>query len=158
MKKQSVYILAWTLITTWLVAFATFASTPSSTTPTDVKLPSAISSTGVKDTEVNDSKEASSKDEGSKEINDDSGVVLPANSITEAQASQVVLTANSGAKVIWISTENENWTIVFNVALDNKSEVKVDAVKGIILKTDKSDEKDNEKDTNNDSDGWKNED
>ena len=155
MKKENIYILAGTLATTSIIGLTTFASSSLSVqNPPTAKVAMQDTDKETNDDswkEVNDKQEVTSKDEWNAETNDDN-IKLPANHISESSAQKIALAANPWQNVTWVSTEDENWTIVYNVVLDNKNEVKVDVVKGVIIKTDKSDINEWEKESTNDSD------
>lgn len=56
--------------------------------------------------------------------------------ITQQQAEQTALAANSGATVTHSSLGDENGTVVYDVELSNGSDVKVNAQTGAIISTD----------------------
>ena len=58
--------------------------------------------------------------------------------ITQQQAEQTALAANTGTTVIHSSLGDENGTVVYDVELSNGSDVKVDAQSGAIIGTDKA--------------------
>lgn len=130
MKKEILYVLAWTLITTSVIWFSTFASNSWVLPETWI---TNVSKVATQNTD--------------KETNDDN-ITLPANAITEQKAQEIALTSNVSAKVTWVETEDENGTIVYNIHLDNKKEVKVDVIKGTILKTDNGNEENDSKNEN----------
>ncbi len=60
-------------------------------------------------------------------------IALPANSISQTDASKVVLNANSWAKVLQAFLENNAWATAYVFILNNNTEVRVDAVTGKII-------------------------
>lgn len=84
--------------------------------------------------EVADAPDTGISDEGKAETKDDT-IALPAGSITEAMATKIALTANAGTTVTGFETENEDGVALYNVSLSNGTDVKIDPVKGTILKT-----------------------
>ncbi len=81
-------------------------------------------------------------------------VKLPVGAISEDTAKKAVLTANPQAQIVGVETEDENGTIAYNISLKDGTDVKVDAVKGTILATDKRGNEgkiDSDKETNDDS-------
>ena len=84
--------------------------------------------------EVADAPNTDISDEGKTETQDDT-IALPAGSISQAAATKVALTANAGTTVTGFETEDENGIAIYNVSLSNGTDVKIDPVKGTILKT-----------------------
>ena len=93
--------------------------------------------------EVADAPNTGTSNEGKTETQDDT-IALPARSITEAMATKIALTANAGTTVTGFETEDENGIAIYNVSLSNGTDVKIDPVKGTILKTETEDNDTNE--------------
>ena len=100
-----------------------------------------VSSTEVKDNTVND--------EFAKETKDDN-IILPAKAITEESAKKIVLSAYPKGTIVGVETENENNVIVYNVSLNDGTDVKVDVQKWTIVKTDKRGSEKDSENTNKD--------
>ncbi len=92
--------------------------------------------TNVSNSVERTSVKSSSEMKGKKSVKNNN-VTLPANAISQAQASQVVLDANPGAKILSVSIGKVNWVVVYKIKLDNKKTVKVDALKWTILTSQK---------------------
>lgn len=65
--------------------------------------------------------------------------------VTEEQAKQAALNANPGATVKNASLENEVGNLVWGIELSNGSDVKIDAGNGSVLKTEKADQVEQQK-------------
>ncbi len=98
------------------------------------------------------------------EISDDSGkgvetvdtvspAVLSQIKVTKSQARQIALASNPATTITSIVVGDENGTAMYEITLSNKTEVKVDAVTGAIVKSDNTDEKDGDQTDQKDSHG-----
>lgn len=116
------------------IAVQTFAQTPP-VQPTAVVSNQAEQNIDQKDAQGND-----------VETNDgqESNVTTPVK-VSEDQAKQIALTANAGTKVLTVDLEQHRGNAVYEIGLDNKIEVKIDANSGAILKShiEGTDDKDN---------------
>ncbi len=80
--------------------------------------------------------EADSPQENSASEAADAQALAPQASITQQQAEQAALSANPGTAVLNSSLGDENGTVVYDVELNNGSDVKVNAQSGAIISTD----------------------
>lgn len=60
-------------------------------------------------------------------------ILLPVNIISQVDASKVVLSANSWAKISQAFLENNDWATAYLFVLDNNTEVRVDVVNWKII-------------------------
>ncbi len=164
MRKEFVYSALTGLAVAGSIGLTSFAATsnpaiphmiPSSQTP---QIQDVNTQTSTPDKEVADAPNTDTSDEGKTETQDDT-IAPPAGSISESVATKVALTANVGTTVTGFETEDENGVAIYNVSLSNGTDVKIDPVKGTILKTeteatDANEAKDTENDPNDrDQDG-----
>lgn len=101
------------------------------------------------DKETKDAVDSNKNDESAKETKDDN-VQLPAKAITEESAKKIALSAYPKEAIVGVETENENGVIVYNVSLNDGTDVKVDVQKWIIVKTDKRGSEKDSENTNKD--------
>lgn len=107
------------------IAVQTFAQTATPVQPTTVVSNQTDQTIDQKDAQGND-----------VETNDDQeSKVTTAVKISEDQAKQIALTAHSGTKVLSVELEQHRGNAVYEISLDNKVEVKIDATSGAILKS-----------------------
>jgi uncharacterized membrane protein YkoI len=107
------------------IAVQTFAQTATPVQPTTVASNQTDQTIDQKDAQGND-----------VETNDDQeSKVTTAVKISEDQAKQIALTAHSGTKVLSVELEQHRGNAVYEISLDNKVEVKIDATSGAILKS-----------------------
>jgi uncharacterized membrane protein YkoI len=107
------------------IAVQTFAQTSTPVQPTTVVSNQTDQTIDQKDAQGND-----------VETNDDQeSKVTTAVKISEDQAKQIALTAHSGTKVLSVELEQHRGNAVYEISLDNKVEVKIDATSGAILKS-----------------------
>ncbi len=88
------------------------------------------------DKEVADTPDTTIANEEKTETQDDA-IALPAGSLSEAAVTQIALTANPGTTVTGFETKDEDGVVIYTVSLSNGTDVKIDPVKGTILKTEK---------------------
>jgi hypothetical protein len=107
------------------IAVQTFAQTPVPVQPSVVASSQTDQNIDQKDAQGND-----------VETNDDqySKVTTPVK-VSEDQAKQIALTANAGTKVVSVELEQHRGNAVYEISLDNKVEVKIDANTGTVLKS-----------------------
>ncbi len=141
MKNKKIPLLALGMLAIGAVgsiAYQSFAQTPS-TTPALSQV--TVSTTtpnqenqniDQKDAQGNDTEENDSKDVVSADV-------LAQVKISEADATKIALDANPNTTIKNIVVGDENGKAIYEVKLSNKSEVKIDAVNGIILKNDQGD-------------------
>ncbi len=107
------------------IAVQTFAQTSTPVQPTTVVSNQTDQTIDQKDAQGND-----------VETNDDQeSKVTTAVKISEDQAKQIALTAHAGTKVFSVELEQHRGNTVYEISLDNKVEVKIDATSGAILKS-----------------------
>jgi uncharacterized membrane protein YkoI len=107
------------------IAVQTFAQTATPVQPTTVASNQTDQTIDQKDAQGND-----------VETNDDQeSKVTTAVKISEDQAKQIALTAHAGTKVLSVELEQHRGNAVYEISLDNKVEVKIDATSGAILKS-----------------------
>lgn len=152
MRKEFVYSALTGLAVAGSIGLTSFAATsnliiphiiPASQTPQvqAVNTQTSIPEKEVADAQENikeniDTPDTDISDEGKTETRDDN-TTLPSGSISEATATKIALTANAGTTVKGFETENEDGVAIYNVSLSNGTDIKIDPVKGIILKTEK---------------------
>ena len=121
------------------IATQAFAQTPTPVQPTVMVSTQSNQDIEQKDSQGND-----------VETNDDNEVVsanvLAQVKITEAQARQIVLSANPNTTIKTIVVGDEDGKAVYEIELSNNTEVKIDAVNGSALKADKEDNDVDQKD------------
>jgi Peptidase propeptide and YPEB domain len=93
--------------------------------------------------EVADTPDTGVSDEGKTETQDDT-IALPTGALPEATVTKIALTANPDTTVTGFETEDEDGVALYNVSLSNGTDVKIDPVKGTILKTEKAENDANE--------------
>ena len=148
MRKEFVYSALTGLAVAGSIGLTSFAANsnpaiphmiPSSQTP-QVQAVNTQTSTPAKEVadakEITDAPNTGVSDEGKAETQDDT-IALPAGSITEAMATKIALTANVATTIKGFETEDEDGVAVYNVSLSNGTDVKIDPVKGTILKIEK---------------------
>ena len=134
-------------------AFASFSGSTGSTA-TPKASPSPPTAIAQKDTDKETNDDLTSKkagipsdvkdakahvsDENQKETKDDN-ITLPVGTITEDAAKKAVLAIYPKGEIVGIETEDENGIPDYNVSLKDGTDVKIDVLKGTVLKTDKRD-------------------
>ena len=133
------------------IAYQSFAQTPT-TTPAESQI--IVSKTNSnqenqnidqKDAQVNDTEENDGKDVVSVDV-------LAQVKISEADAIKIALDTNPNTTIKNIVVGDENGKAIYEVKLSNKSEVKIDAVNGTIIKTDQGDNDSNTQSEQNEKD------
>jgi uncharacterized membrane protein YkoI len=124
------------------IAVQTFAQTPAPVQPTAVVSNQADQTIDQKDAQGNDVEK-----NDANETQESSKVTTPVT-VTEAQATQIALTANPGTTVTKTDLEQHHGNAVYEITLSNQVEVKIDANKGTVLPSHKEglDEKDGKPD------------
>ncbi len=149
MRKEFVYSALTGLAVAGSIGLTSFAATsnpaiphmiPSSQTP---QVQAVNTQTSTPDKEVADAPDTGISDEGKAETQDDT-IALPVWSLSEATVTKIALTANPGTTVTGFETEDEDGVALYNVSLSNGTDVKIDPVKGTILKTEKAENNANE--------------
>ena len=84
--------------------------------------------------EANETEEANEVDEA-----DEAATLQGQAGISADEAQAAVEAANPGTKTLAVELDNENGTVIYEVELDNGTDVKVDATNGNILGTDQRD-------------------
>lgn len=107
------------------IATQSFAQTPSLVQPSAVVSTQTDQTIEQKDAQGNDVETKDGKE---------SKVTTPVK-VSEDQAKQIALTANTGTKVLTVELEQHRRNAVYEIGLDNKVEVKIDANSGAILKS-----------------------
>lgn len=148
MRKEFIYSSLTGLAVAGSIGLTSFAATGNSTAPqiSSSQTPKAQvvnTQMSIHDKEVADAPDTGISDEGKAETQDDT-IALPAGSITEAMATKIALTANAGTTVTGFETEDEDGVALYNVSLSNGTDVKIDPVKGTILKIEKAENDTNE--------------
>ena len=106
-----------------------------------------------KNKEVPDTPNTGISDEGKTETQDDT-IALPKGALSEPTVTKIAINANPGTTVTGFETEDADGIAIYNVSLSNGTDVKIDPVKGTILKTEKAENDENEA---NDTEGPDNE-
>lgn len=149
MRKEFVYSALTGLAVAGSIGFTSFAATsnpaiphmiPSSQNP---QIQAINTQTSTTDKKIADAPDNGVSDEGKTETQDDN-IALPAGSLSEATATKIALDANVGTTVIGFETEDEDGVAVYSVSLSNGTDIKIDPVKGNILKTEKEENDANE--------------
>lgn len=148
MLYTTTWIVAGVVLATSIWAFASTGNLNNNLIKNNSALEQQDNNKEVDSDNVNDENQAETKDEK---------VTLPTNAITEAKAKEIVAKSYVWNEIVWVETEDEDWKIVYNISLKDKTEVKVDALNWNILKADKEwlewekdDWKDDKSEENND--------
>ncbi len=138
MRKELIYSTLTGLAVAGSIGLTSFAANTSNPAIPHMipssQTPAVNTQTSTPNTEVADAPDTSVSDEGKTETQDDT-IALPAGSLSEATVTKIALTANPGTTVTGFETEDEDAVAVYNISLSNGTDVKIDPVKGTILKT-----------------------